>query len=230
MPKSRICSIPGCEKPYFGRGFCQNHRRSLVLYGDPLILKRPKGRLCEVEGCSRPHRCNGFCTMHYARNKNHGDPSFKRPTIKDLIDQEVIPYSGTDCYFLAGSGRKRYFCINVDGKLIGAHRYVCQKVHGDPPTLKHLACHRCGNGQLGCLAPNCLYWGTYKDNSADSIRHGTKPRGEAIPWVKLTETDVREIRLLQGYIKPAKIGQMYNVARETVNAIHRRRIWKHVKD
>lgn len=40
MAKSRLCSIPGCNKPHYGRGWCQAHHRRWYKHGDPLKLNK----------------------------------------------------------------------------------------------------------------------------------------------------------------------------------------------
>lgn len=52
------------------------------------------------------------------------------------------------------------------------HRYLCRVVNGVPPDNDSYALHNCGNGHLGCVNPKHIYWGTQKQNFADSIRHG----------------------------------------------------------
>lgn len=42
MAKSRLCSIEGCGKRHFGRGFCNAHYSRLRKYGDPLGNARRK--------------------------------------------------------------------------------------------------------------------------------------------------------------------------------------------
>lgn len=37
----RTCSIDGCEKPHFGRGWCEMHYRRWYEHGDPLINRFP---------------------------------------------------------------------------------------------------------------------------------------------------------------------------------------------
>ena len=39
----RLCSIPGCSKPHFGRGWCQTHHYRWRTHGDPLGGGTPIG-------------------------------------------------------------------------------------------------------------------------------------------------------------------------------------------
>ena len=46
MATSRICSIPGCDKPHRARGLCRGHYARYIKFGDPLLGGRarvPKG-------------------------------------------------------------------------------------------------------------------------------------------------------------------------------------------
>lgn len=54
----------------------------------------------------------------------------------------------------------------------GAHRRMCEEVHGEPPTSAHEAAHSCGNGNQGCVHPGHLRWATRKENAQDAVAHG----------------------------------------------------------
>lgn len=43
MPQKQ-CSIPYCERRFFGRGFCQAHYQRWRAHGDPLAGRRPNGQ------------------------------------------------------------------------------------------------------------------------------------------------------------------------------------------
>lgn len=73
------CSIPGCDKPSAGRGWCGTHWRRWKVHGDPLKVAQPGVDYqvkppCSVEGCERPHHAKSFCSMHHQRWAKHGDP------------------------------------------------------------------------------------------------------------------------------------------------------------
>lgn len=101
----------------------------------------------------------------------------------------ALTYTGSDCLmwpFDKANVGESYGRLLARGARWGAHRFVCFVAHGVPPSDKTLACHSCGHGYDGCVAPEHLYWGSKKDNSEDVYRHG---------WVrKLTLEQVREIR------------------------------------
>ena len=77
MP-DRTCSIPGCDRPHSGRGWCNLHYQRWLLKGDPLAsVRQPNtaGR-CAVQDCDRPLRSTGadYCDTHYFRWYRTGDP------------------------------------------------------------------------------------------------------------------------------------------------------------
>jgi hypothetical protein len=71
-----------------------------------------------------------------------------------------------------------------------------------------------------------LCWGTPLENAQDSIRNGTKPRGERVGGAKLTSDIVRSIRSSG---RPTKeIAAEFGVVRSTVIRILSKRTWKHL--
>ena len=88
--------------------------------------------------------------------------------------------------------------------------------------------HRCDNP--ACVRPDHLFLGTRLDNSRDMVNKKRSPYGERSGTHILSETQVHQIRT--EYI-PRKVTQKflalkYGVNRETINAIIRRKTWKHI--
>lgn len=88
------------------------------------------------------------------------------------------------------------------------------------------ACHRDDNALNDALSN--LYWGTPKENSADKIRHGNQPRGEAITWSRLTDDDVREIVRLSKTCTVAEIARRFDLTYSHAWKVVHRRQWAHV--
>lgn len=117
--------------------------------------------------------------------------------------------------------------IKQKGKYVGAHRIICWRVHGAPPTPDHVAAHSCGKGHLGCVNPHHLRWATQKENAADRILHGTTNRGERNGKAILTFVQVDEIRRMRGTLPNRIIAQKYGVAHSTIGMIMIGRSWTH---
>ncbi len=88
--------------------------------------------------------------------------------------------------------------------------------------------------------PDNLYWGTHRDNVFDAKlnrktapfkrKRGAQP-GEANPAAVLTERQVRRIKGLLGVgLCGACIARLHGVRKETIYAIAKGRIWKHVTE
>tara|TARA_R110000803_G_scaffold49530_1_gene103006 strand:- start:1523 stop:2059 length:537 start_codon:yes stop_codon:yes gene_type:complete len=108
------------------------------------------------------------------------------------------------------------------------HRLVAIAFCKGKTEKKSLALHKDGN-LLFNHAKN-LYWGTHKDNKADSIRHGTSKRNwttMSSPNRKLQPRNIKKIRRL---IKEGKrlqeIADMYNVVYRTIYDIKVGKTWK----
>ena len=72
-----------------------------------------------------------------------------------------------------------------------------------------------------------LRWGTRKENMADKKRHGTQTCGESHHASRLTEAQVRAIRL--DYRPSRAVAADYEVSFVTVLLIRKRKIWGHLK-
>lgn len=206
------------------------------------MVGRPRGpqfKPCAVDGCERNAHYSekgmkGYCCAHYMRLTRHGDVlsggTFRDEPLK-FATETAVNFQGEDCltwpFHEDGHG---YGELQVGGTRWKAHRLVCQKVHGDPPTPEHEAAHNCGNGHLGCVNPNHLEWKTHAENMAMTVEHGTSGRGSSHPLSKLTEEDVLCILSLKGAASQRTIAERFGVTRQTVSDIHRGRRWGWLRD
>lgn len=83
--------------------------------------------------------------------------------------------NSTKQLFPSTSWNKEYVCVTLrkDGKSYcrGIHCLVLETFKGVKPTPRHECCHK--NGVKTDNQLFNLYWGTRKQNTEDSIRHGT---------------------------------------------------------
>lgn len=113
-----------------------------------------------------------------------------------------------------------------DGRrvLMLVHRLVLFGFVGAPPA-KCEACH--WNGVRTDNRIENLRWATRAENSADSIRHGTRPFGNGHVSSKLTAEDVREIRLRRDRGERAKLlAEEFRISLPTIYAVCNRTSWK----
>jgi hypothetical protein len=106
------------------------------------------------------------------------------------------------------------------------HRFSYTLHKGIIPTSLFVL-HSCDNRT--CVNPDHLFLGTLIDNVQDMVskkRHGF---GEKSPVAKLKESDVLAIRkLFQLGIRQYKIAAIFSVEQSTVNAIVKKKLWKHI--
>lgn len=115
-----------------------------------------------------------------------------------------------------------------------SHRVSWQLHHGEIPAGKEV-CHHCDNPP--CVNPSHLFVGTRSANMkdmADKGRGNTDPswlyrKGERNSRAKLTENQVREIRYLcSNGMMQKDVAKMFNVCKQAVSDIVRRKNWKHI--
>lgn len=119
-----------------------------------------------------------------------------------------------------------YGRVRIEGKKRRAHIVSFEYAFGPVPEGL-MVCHECGNSL--CINPSHLYAGTYSDNYADMVRHGTRntPRGQDAPKAKLTEAQVLEIR--SDHRSTRVIAEIYGMGKSTIQQIKAGEIWTHLK-
>jgi hypothetical protein len=143
-----------------------------------------------------------------------------------FVNEVAMRHTSNDCLtWPYAKNSKGYGSLCVDGKMVRTHRYVCELLHGAPPTPEHEAAHSCGKGHLGCIAPGHLSWKTRVENMADKLVHGSHNRGERHNLVKLTEAAVREIISLRGEETQSRLAERFGVAQQTIAHIYAGRNW-----
>jgi hypothetical protein len=146
----------------------------------------------------------------FNRNKNH------KP-FKILKSLKINKYGHLQVSLYKNNIRKNY----------SIHRLVLEAFVGPcPPGME--GCHNDGkpsNNYVGNLR-----WDTHKNNAKDSIKHGTFIKGSKQGLAKLNDWKVRIIiRLIEdGYLIQQEIADIFNVTRQTISYIKRKKIWKHI--
>lgn len=63
----RLCSIEGCSKPHYIKGYCASHY--MTMKGKGLILSN---KVCCVKGCKKGFYAKGYCLHHLNQIKKRG--------------------------------------------------------------------------------------------------------------------------------------------------------------
>ncbi len=132
----------------------------------------------------------------------------------------------TPCWVWTGykNAPDGYGRIMVMGKLQLAHRLVLAAKLGRPIGEDLQACHRCD--VRTCVNPGHLFEDDNAGNIADCVSKGRRAnlKGEAHGMHKLTEDDVRAIRVAPGTLE--EIGARFGIHFATVSKIRLRKIWR----
>jgi hypothetical protein len=202
-------------------------------YGDVTVNKKEKPFVkCSVEQCEKRAKTNhDLCKMHLGRLEKYGDVNYDvRRKVKIFIEN-LVNHQDDNCLIWPFDNNTGWRpTVNAGDRTTPASCYVCQIIHGTPPTNKHEAAHSCGNGHLGCINPRHLRWATRSENQEDRIMHGTSNRGERNGVSSLTEEDVRNIRLrLDKKHNQYDIAKDFSVDQSTISNIKTRKIWGWLK-
>lgn len=114
--------------------------------------------------------------------------------------------------------------LKIDGRQVlrKVHQLVLEAFVGPRPNGM-VTCHNDGDSSNNRLEN--LRYGTPADNGADTARHGIL-KGERSPLAKLTDEDVRAIRLDP---RPqVRIAADYGVCQQIISQVKRGAIWSHV--
>jgi hypothetical protein len=119
-----------------------------------------------------------------------------------------------------------YGQLGLNGKNHYAHRLMCEMAHGQAPTPKHEAAHRCGNGHQGCVNPRHLAWKTKTENRRESNQHGKGTRSHYGNKGALKPEDVARIWELKGKLRQVDIAAQFGVSWQVISGIYCGRHYK----
>jgi len=191
-----------------------------------------KKRICSVSGCNKPHEARGYCGAHYLRWWKHGDALVGIPTREPrtpngeasiFLETIVLPFREIGCLHWPYSTLNGYGRVRYKGKTTYVHRLVCRLTHGEPKQEFLHAAHSCGNSI--CCNPTHIRWASPKENQSDRVTHGTSLLGADGPGARLSEEDVRLIRLMKGSMSYSSIGRIFGVTASTAHRAATGRTW-----
>ena len=216
-----ICSVEGCDRSVWARGYCNYHYNLFRKTGKLRIgeyLKNPQE--CIVDGCRRPPKAKGLCEMHYARYKKHGTAGTAN-YIREPHGLRRLPE-----YQVWKSMKAR--CNNINDDFY--HRYggrgisVCEDwAKSFPSFIGDMGRRPSSNHQIdridndGDYAPNNCRWST----CADNVRNNSH--------TKLTVKNVINIKNLhKGGMSIINISYLYPVAETTIRCVISGKTWKDI--
>lgn len=137
------------------------------------------------------------------------------------------------------SGECWLWTASVAGKGYGQMKLPKQRKQEYSHRLAHMiykgpvpdgiqVCHTCDVSR--CCNPDHLFLGTCKQNLQDMASKDRSTHGESNPAAKLTEEDVRQIRvMLDAGIQQARIAALFKVGQMTISRINTGDRWARVK-
>ena len=125
----------------------------------------------------------------------------------------------------AGCNQKGYglFRLNHRESKPGAHRVSWLLYRGEIPDGLQV-CHHCD--MPCCVNPEHLFLGTHAENVADMVKKGRQSYGEINANHKLTEAEVKAIRL--DHRNWRQVAADYGVSHKTIWEARTGKTWRHI--
>ncbi len=147
--------------------------------------------------------------------------------LANLQDDRDVPWKSYPCLeWERAKTVKGYGYLWIDGRMRLAHR-AAYKLSVGPIPEGYLVCHKCDNP--ACFRPSHLFVGTALDNKIDRTTKGRSNRGERHQNAKLTEEQIRIIRLEHASgVKRSKLALRFGVLPVTIGDVVSRKSWRHI--
>ena len=136
----------------------------------------------------------------------------------DFIERFNSNFTQTEgCWEWQGSMFSNgYGRFGIERKSRRAHR-VSYEIHKGEIPANNLVRHTCDNRR--CVNPNHLLIGTHSDNMKDMTDRGRQAKGLNQGSAKLSQTQIDEIRELNGLMYQKDIAEMYGVSQSYVSHV-----------
>ena len=138
--------------------------------------------------------------------------------------------TNSECWEWQASTTVGYGQFRLNGKILRSHRLSWSMANSQEIPEHLLVMHSCDNRR--CQNPNHLSLGTHQDNVDDMVAKGRSAKGSKNAYRKLTEQQVREIRIAYKTPTPGlnrQLQKKYGVHEHTIYKIAKNKSWKHVQ-
>lgn len=136
------------------------------------------------------------------------------PKVPRLLSQRTNK-QGYKVVRLYNNGLSKFFTV---------HRLVLEAFVG--PAKKGLVCRHIDGNRVNNSLKN-LSWGTPKENSRDSLKHGTMQLGEKVNTAVLTEDYITKLRKMKS-VNYSREARKFSVTPATIRNAYLGVTWKHV--
>jgi hypothetical protein len=189
---------------------------------------------CKMPDCDRPFLAKGLCKIHYERTWR-GIPMDLPIRIEGSMEErfwaKVDKRKPHECWEWQGwrnphgyGGISRGGASGAGSHGVGTH-IISWELHNGTIPNGLWVCHHCDNPP--CVNPGHLFLGTRQDNIDDMVSKSRQIHGERVPWSKLTEGHIEDIRKMsdRGMLQH-EIGEYFGVSQPTISYIIRGKTWK----
>ena len=135
-----------------------------------------------------------------------------------------------ECWNWIGCKNKNengYGLLSINNKMYRTHR-LSYFIHYNEDPRESLICHICNNPP--CVNPNHLFLGDYSKNIKQAYMDNRRSsKGILNTHSKLQESDIKEIKRMQGTISGYEVAGIFCVIPSTIYKIWRGELWSHIQ-